>query len=392
MKKIKILVDARVLEGEGQGSATYIKGLYNALAQKHPEQYDIYITGYTFDKLQEHFPFLEYSRFIQLERCSTLKRLFVEFPNILKVGDFDYAHFQYIVPFRGKGRCRFIVTIHDILFNDFPEEFSAFYRVSRNFLFQQALQKSEIVLTVSNYSKERIAAFYKADPNRIHITPNAIDQRYLAPYDKIQSIQYVRDSFEFGNYILYVSRVEPRKNHHLLLKAFRELQLWKQGIHLVCIGNETLKNPLFDQQIEDMRPEEKVAFRWIKYVNDHDLLELYRAARLFVYPSKAEGFGIPPIEAAALAVPTLCSRSTAMEDFDFLGVQHQFDPAQYKHFKDNLQNAIARPFPPSYWQKIAQEVTRRYSWQVAADVLHDRIQAVQQQESHPTTSGHSIAS
>ncbi|MEM9917135.1 MAG: glycosyltransferase family 1 protein [Bacteroidota bacterium] len=373
MTKVKILVDARVLEGEGQGSATYIKGIYNTLAEQYPSQYDIYLAGINFSNLKKHFPFLDEAHFIPIKSSSTFKRLFFDFPQLLKKHAFDYAHFQYVVPLRAKANCKFIVTIHDILFNDFPEEFSTFYRLSRNVLFRYAAWKSDLLLTVSNYSKERLVAHYGIESDRIHITPNAIDERYRLAFDKQASTQFVRAAFEVDNYILYVSRIEPRKNHLLLLRAFRELKLWQHNIQLVFVGNQTLDTPELQAEMEKMTPKEKRYFKWISQVDDYELLELYRAARLFVYPSKAEGFGIPPIEAAALGTPTICANATAMKDFDFLGV-HQFDPGHYGAFCQLLESTLFRPFPEGYWNKIAKEVAERYSWTVAAQCIHEQVQ------------------
>ena len=390
MKKIKILVDARVIEGEGQGSATYIKGMYNSLFEKYSYLYEIYLAGYHFEKLKAAFPFLDSDHFIPLHSRSTWQRLLMDFPAILQRHAFDYAHFQYVVPMRNKGRCKFILTIHDILFNDFPASFSFFYRTSRNILFRHALAKSEIVLTVSNYSKERIADYYRFDPQHIHITPNAIGQQYLHPYNALEVARRVDQKHGLRNYILYVSRIEPRKNHHLLLRAWRELGLWKRNIQLVCIGNDTFENPKFTAAIKTLQPEEKAMFCWKKYVSDDDLLELYQAARLFVYPSQAEGFGIPPIEAAALGIPTLCANSTAMQDFDFLGI-HLFDPQRYAAFRDLLLRAINQPFPNEYWQKISSEVRQRYSWEVAAAVLHQQLQADQLRQAPKAASANTAA-
>ena len=87
----------------------------------------------------------------------------------------DYAHFQYVIPPIKK--CKYIVTIHDVLFLDFPQYFPFLYRLKNNLLFKYSAKKSDIVLTVSQYSKERIEMHFNI--NDVKIIPNAVDLTYF---------------------------------------------------------------------------------------------------------------------------------------------------------------------------------------------------------------------
>ena len=239
MKKTRLLVDARVVGGEGQGSATYIKGLYNAMYNNYQDKYELYFASYEYKPLKEAFPFLKQSHFIQIKSKSRFKIYFSEFPRIIDAYKIDFGHFQYIVPFRKK--CRNIVTVHDVLFNDFPEEFSYLYRLRRNYLFKRSLQQSEIKLTVSEYSRKMIGKSYQLDPAEILITPNAIAEEFIKPYDKVNAEMNIFKQYAIKNFILFVSRIEPRKNQKMLIEAYAKLALHQQGIQLVIIGNDTQK-------------------------------------------------------------------------------------------------------------------------------------------------------
>jgi len=100
-------------------------------------------------------------------------------------------------------------------------------------------------------------------------------------------------------------------------------------------------------------------------VKDEDLLEMYRAARLFVYPSKAEGFGIPPLEAAALRIPVLCSNTSAMKDFSFFSENH-IDPYDYEAFKKRMHDVLATSPDQAWLQQVAQLIRNDYSWEGSA--------------------------
>ena len=111
---------------------------------------------------------------------------------------------------------------------------------------------------------------------------------------------------------------------------------------------------------------------WYPHLDENDLLDIYRAARLFVYPSLAEGFGIPPIEAAAMGLKTLCSNKTAMQDFVFFG-DDLFDPDDYDSFETKLNRLISETSIQKVHTENLAFIKFHYSWQQAAKVLHSQI-------------------
>jgi glycosyltransferase involved in cell wall biosynthesis len=223
----KILIDARSIGGEGQGVVTYLRGLYNAFYHEYGSQYQLYFAGYHEAAILKTFPFLKKENFILLKSRSRLKLFAFEFPKIIKKNGIHFAHFQYIVPFTNA--CSYIVTSHDVLFLDFKEEFSWRYRMQRKWTFAQALRQSEICLTVSDYSKNKMVEHFGISPNTIAVTPNAVEPKFFEPYSKSVVQQFLKNKYKVEDYILYVSRIESRKNHQLLLQAFDELNLAEAG-------------------------------------------------------------------------------------------------------------------------------------------------------------------
>ena len=96
-------------------------------------------------------------------------------------------------------------------------------------------------------------------------------------------------------------------------------------------------------------------------ISDTDMLDFFRAADLFVYPSRAEGFGLPPLEAAAAKVPVLCSNATAMSDYSFFG-DSSIDPNNYGLFRDKLADLLRNPPETACLDQISAIVRERYSW------------------------------
>ena len=365
---IRIFVDAHVFDGEFQGTRTFIKGIYTILARK--EHVELYMGAHNIANLKKDFSDLGIVHFVQYKSASSLKRLFYEIPAIIRKYDIHYAHFQYISPLQKS--CKFIVTIHDLLFLDYPGEFPFLYRLPRSSIFRISAIRADIVTTVSKYSRCSIQKHFGINTDNIYITPNAVSVNFFEPYDKLASQKFIHQKYGFDKFLLYVSRIEPRKNHIVLVKAFVELKLYEQGLYLVLIGHKSIVVSELDDMFNKLPENIKQFIIVIHEINDEDLLEFYRGAKIFIYPSKAEGFGIPPLEAAALKIPVICSNTSAMSDFSFFG-DSLIDPGNYEAFRNKLSDMLRRPPDQHDLKNIADSIQREYSWEVSAEKLYEAI-------------------
>lgn len=363
-KSLKIFVDAYLLNKEHQGTKTYIKELYKAFAESNTD-ITIYFACFSDGELEKEFEAYKNIRFIYFTQKSRVLRMFFEIPKLIKEHEFDFAHFQYVIPFVRSKKCKYIVTIHDILFNDFKEHFSFSYRLKRNFLFKNSAKKVDFLLTVSEYSKNKIQKLYQLQHKNVFITPNGVDKRYFDAYSKQESVNYIKRKYKTENYILYVSRIEPRKNQQALLSLF--LKSEKEDLQLVFIGDESLNNKALENVLKTVTEEERNRIWFFKDICDSDLLDFYRAAKVFVYPSFAEGFGIPPIEAAALKIPVLCSNATAMNDFSFFKPFH-IDVSDNVLFRSRLEELLLDK-DEKRTEYIQNKIKKTYRWSTSAKVL-----------------------
>jgi len=367
-ERIKIFVDAHTFDSEFQGSRTFIWEIHHILAQK--ETLELYIGAYDTKGLAKYFPGIPTDHLIKFKSRSSVMRLLFDIPAIIKKYRIQYAHFQYIVPLYKN--CRYIVTIHDVLFRDYPAEFSFFYRFFKTILYKAGAARADILTTDSSFSASSIQKYLGIKKEKIHLVPVAVHDKHFALYDKIKAKEDFKSKYGFDKYILFVSRIEPRKNHAFLLRSFIELHLYRQGYHLVLLGHKSINTPAFNE-IMDHLPEDIKPFIFIKSdVPDEELLLFYHAATVFVYPSKAEGFGIPPLEAAASQVPVICSNTSAMNDFSFFGKNH-IDPSDYHLLKDALQNIIKDPPGEMELSDIAETIHQKYSWNRSAEHLYRLI-------------------
>lgn len=354
---MRVLVDCHVFDGKFQGTRTYLEGLYKCMI-KHKD-ITFYFAAHNIENLMNVFGKSDNIKYVELRHTGSIGRLLFDFPRIIKGNNIDYAHFQYITPFRKT--CKEIDTIHDLLFMDYPQYFSLGYRIKNKFFFKQSAKKADIVLTVSDYSRNRISHWFKIPKENIHITENAV----LPISDKV-AIPDVKEKYGLNKYILTVSRIEPRKNHLMLLEAFVELELHKKGYDLLIIGTPDLKYAAFQTYYNGLSEDIKMHIK-IMSVPFPDLVGMYQKASLFVFPSLAEGFGIPPLEAIEYGCPVLCSDATAMKEFG-LPKEVMFSPKDKEELKSKMITQLLSPISVD-----KNNIEEKFNWQHSSDVLYNLL-------------------
>jgi glycosyltransferase involved in cell wall biosynthesis len=365
-KYLKVYIDGYLLNKEPQGSTTYIKELYKEVSLLNPD-IEFYIGCFKDKRIEKEFTGLKNIHFISYKNKSRIYRMIFEIPELINKHQFDFAHFQYVIPVIKNKNCKYITTIHDVLFNDFPEYFSKIYRLKRNFLFRSSAVRSDYILTVSEYSKQEIIKHYKLKRDNIFITPNAVNKDFFQSYNKSTHKEYINNKYGFNDFILYVSRIEPRKNQDLLLRTYLDLELSKTDTHLVFIGKNSIDNNAFNRMLLSLNKYQSDKIHYIEEVSQKDLIHFYKASKCFIYPSLSDGFGSPPVEAGALKIPVLCSNTTAMKSFSFFN-PYFCDPNNKITFKDSFIHFITN-LDSVNTDEIQNEIKNQYSWEDSAKVL-----------------------
>jgi len=384
MKPIRLFVDAHQFDHGFEGSASFIQGLYLALVRQRPDEFRIYLGCAHPDKVLSSFDGDPHFEAIPYGATNRVRRLAYEIPKAVARLRPDFAHFQYFTPLIKT--CPWIVTIHDVLFNDFPEYFPPGYARVRNVLFPLSARRADLLTTVSPYSKERISAWYGIAPGRIEVIPNGVtrnrsgDAGLSAPRTDVAKLL---DSS--AGYLLCVSRFEPRKNQATVLQAFSDGGFWAQGMNLVFVGSRTLDGGAFDGAYSSLPTAAKARVHLLEGLSFDDLHRLYAHAVAAVYPSLAEGFGMPPLEAAVAGTPSLCARNTAMSDFTPL-TPYFFDAHDRVGLMQMLRDVIEhRNAHREAAKLIAEEVMRRFSWEASArkfGELIDQRRALPNEQRH----------
>ncbi|OCH58780.1 hypothetical protein A6D94_20945 [Vibrio splendidus] len=183
---------------------------------------------------------------------------------------------------------------------DYPSNFPWTYKVLNRFLFKISASRSDLLLTVSDYSRKRISHHFGIDSSDIYITPNAVDNIVKFAPEPVTGL--VGD-----DYLLYVSRIEPRKNQHRLAEAFLKANV-PRNMKLVFVGAKSLPYA----ELEPYMNKENIIH--LAGVSSGNIAWLYKNAVASIYPSLCEGFGIPPLEASILGCPSYCANNTALSE------------------------------------------------------------------------------
>lgn len=209
------------------------------------------------------------------------------------------------------GRRKVVITLHDLLARSHPGYFEPSI-VKRDSRMGPWIAGADAVVVPSRFTGDQLSASGLVSPDRIHVIPYALppefgseggsqDQETLSRYRLLRP------------YILSAGTIEPRKNIAGLVSAFEHLcSEGFTGADLVIAGKLGWMSGDFPERV--MKSPFAGRIRWLRYVPGADLRALYRRALCFVYPSFAEGYGLPVAEAMACGVPVVTSNSSGMAE------------------------------------------------------------------------------
>lgn len=376
---MKIGIDIRCLtDGKRTGVEEYtINILQNLFEIDKKNEYILFLNSY-------HQVKFDVSIFDKYKNVKIKK---FNFPNKLLNFSFWYFGFPYVDRMIGgvdvffmpninfialSKKTKLILTIHDLSYEIYPENFSLKRRLWHLAINPRKLcLKADKIIAVSESTKQDIINYFKIYKYKIHKIYNAVDDNFFQLDRNDRKLIEVKEKYHLPfNFIFFLGTIEPRKNISSVIKAFDHLKsignLELDKYKLVIAGTKGWKT----SKILDL-------MRNAKYTNDiiytscitpQDKAAVYTLASLFVYPSFFEGFGIPILEAMKCRVPVIASNNSAIpEVIGDGGIMIDSDKTDelYKAMRDMLLDKNLR-------EKIKNRAIRqsmKFSWKSSATKL-----------------------
>jgi glycosyltransferase involved in cell wall biosynthesis len=364
---MKIGIDAKWLFRGQISGRIFVQNVLPELFKLHPEiEWHIFL-----DKKDKDLPVPFGKDTAQVHyvwaRFNMLSNLFV-LPSYAKQLKLDAVLFQTFSP---KGKTfKSIVFIHDVLFKDHPEHFTWKERLYFKPLRWTILLADRIVTTTEYVSKELERLHFTKATQQIDIVPLGVKDVFRLRHSRSKEIlKEVKQKYNLpGAYILFVGRLNSRKNIQGVITALSFLN--DKSITLVITGDRSWKKAPIRRLTSDKMTKERVIFTGP--VTDEELGAIYAMAKVFCFPSFAEGFGLPPLEAMASGVPAIVSDNTAMPEVCDKAALF-IDPHDPRTIADKINDLLRDD--SLYKQKVAEGLkwSSQYNWQRTAEGIMKSI-------------------
>lgn len=308
VRRPRLGVDFHVWDQLFQGSRSHLLGLYRAAIVQAPDLDFVFFLNDPDSLRRTHAEFsLPNVSLVAMPHWPGPLRLAFQLPWLQWRHGIDLMHLQYRLPLLRLGACA--CTIHDVLFETHPQFFPRLFTWQSRLFYRQAARRSRLLMTVSDFSRQEIARHYGVPAASIVLTANAVDPiRFHPGPDGADTVRAL--GLEPGRYLLTVGRLEPRKNHVTLIEAYARLGPDAPPLAIVGQRDFHFHGALDAITRLGLGPRVKL----LETVGDADLPAVMRHALLFAYPSVAEGFGMPVLEAMASGVPVITSEGTSLPE------------------------------------------------------------------------------
>ena len=356
---MRFAVDAHAIGRHLTGNEVYIRSLLNALAAQDRES-DL-IAYVCSDAARDALSARVQTRLVSRD---PFVRLGLDLTAKVLRDQPDLLHVQYTSPLFCP--VPVVVSVHDVSYLEHPEYFRRERAWQLKLTVARTVRRAAKILTVSEFSRASILRAYgDIDEDKVDVVPNAAAPEFR-PISREAAAVAVRERFSVnGPFLLSVGDLLPRKNQIGLIRAFSCLvRAYPQFAHnLVFAGKETW----FAHHVREAARASGLAARiqFLGFVSDSELLQLYNACEVFVFPSYYEGFGLPALEAMACGRAVVCSSTSALPEV-VDGAALLFDPYSVDEMVRPIADLLLDAELRGRMERLGLQRAAHFSWQNAA--------------------------
>jgi glycosyltransferase involved in cell wall biosynthesis len=360
---VKVAIDIRRMTEFGIG--TYIRNVVRTLAcLDRDSQY--FLIG-SADRMSECGALPPNFHSVPLDEPDNTLKGSLDFRAIVRRLDCDVVHIPHLYWIPRGLSCPYVITVHDLLEHMYGSRDASSLRRSLHFyLTRRVLRKAARVIAVSQFTRNEIEKLLAIADERIEVVYNAIDERFLHGHatevDREMIAQRYLVNYPF---ILYAGAIRPHKNVVRIIEAFSALksELQKEDqipdLKLIIIGDDLSSHPRLRRTVVRSGVQNDV--RFLGFVPIEVLRIFYDVAKVFVFPSLYEGFGLPPLEAMAHGTPVVTSTTSSLPEVAG-NAALLVNPENVFEIRRALQRALLDPALRAQMKQRGYEQAQRFSW------------------------------
>lgn len=335
----RIGYDAKRLFNNFTGLGNYARTIVENVSEFYPEnEYYLYTTKVRVNPRTK--PFINRSKYLICKPLHPFKSLWRTFTivNSLREHNVQLFHgLSHEIPMGVTASgVKTIVTIHDLIFKHYPNQYSVFDRKMYDFKFRYACENANRIIAISNATKNDIIKFYNIDPNKIRVIYQTCDDSFKTRAT-LELRKQVKKEFKLPDrFMLYVGSVIERKNLLGLVKALHLIPS-ENRIPLVVIGDGTT----YLAQVKAYLDANELN-NWVHFLEEVPFSyfpAIYQSAELMVYPSIYEGFGIPVLEGLYSKIPVITSKTSSLPEAGG-NAALLIDPFKPEEIAEAIQNVL----------------------------------------------------
>jgi glycosyltransferase involved in cell wall biosynthesis len=368
-RPIKVAVDVRDLQISASGARSYLQSLVIELKKEHPGFVFYFLDAKTKAYTGNHFLLkikeqINYFFWKQIILPYKSKRLGCQ---VLFCSDFMVPYFSLGI--------KTIPVFHDAFFWEYPQHYNKYWLLFFRNLGLAAAKKAAFVVTPTQYASNQLSKYTGIPQSKIIAigeAPKTIENQNKAYQNKENQVSTSTQDILNTAYILHVGTLEKRKNIPALIRAFKMVkQSGFSNLKLVLVGKASNKKTLDDSSaIAEAINQEQLSRDVVLtgYLNDDEVQAIYQKAKLYVFPSINEGFGIPVLEAFKYKVPVVIANNTCLPEVAGQGAK-SFDPFEVNDIAQTITLLLNdEALGQSYIEKGNAQL-QNFSWEKTAGSL-----------------------
>lgn len=274
-----------------------------------------------------------------------------------------------------------IITLHDVIFlekKNAKDQLFNFYqklgRIYRKLIVPASIQRTKHIITVSNYEKEVIHKTLNIHDERISVVYNSFGTHFKLPADHSELAAILKRYELPSDYIFYIGNTDPKKNMLNTMKAYKNYVI--SSIDPLPLIVADVDDKVIDQILKTADASQyRHLIKTTGYIMNSDLPFIYAGAKVFLYPSLRESFGIPLLESMACGTPVITSSTSALPEIAG-NAAILVDPHNENEITGALHTSIFNLEKREEMIKSGLERIKHFNWASSARVLKQIYQAI----------------